>query len=174
MRCCFLFVISCLTHELQIIDGNMIIKMAVKDTPALIGNKLNNHYFKVDFFLQYVLGISRLKYFLELNRVTITLSSMWTLRLPVSQEMSPALPWVIRRRLSLTWDFVYRYTIVFFLRSYCKSNLVLLSGWCRGWIARSVDGRMHLCSFRCVDREKNLTLNCSWLKNIDQVVMMKK
>ena len=25
----------------------MIIKMAVKDTPALIGNKLKNHYFKV-------------------------------------------------------------------------------------------------------------------------------
>jgi hypothetical protein len=31
----------------QIIDGNMIIKMAVKDTPAIIGNKLKQYYFKV-------------------------------------------------------------------------------------------------------------------------------
>ncbi len=31
----------------QVIDGNMIIKMAVKDTPTLLGNKLKQYYFKV-------------------------------------------------------------------------------------------------------------------------------
>ena len=32
---------------LQIVDGNMLIKMAVKDTPALLGNKLKTYYHKV-------------------------------------------------------------------------------------------------------------------------------
>lgn len=31
----------------QIVDGNLMIKMAVKDTPALLGNKLKQYYFKV-------------------------------------------------------------------------------------------------------------------------------
>eukprot|EP01041_Mallomonas_annulata_P010075 gene10075-20994_t len=30
----------------KVIDGNMIIKMAVKDTPTLLGNKLKQYYFK--------------------------------------------------------------------------------------------------------------------------------
>lgn len=33
--------------SLQIVDGNMVIKMAVKDTPAIIGNKLKQYYYKV-------------------------------------------------------------------------------------------------------------------------------
>ena len=32
----------------QIVEGNMIVKMAVKETPALPGNKLKQHYFKVE------------------------------------------------------------------------------------------------------------------------------
>jgi len=31
----------------KILDGNLIIKMAVKDTPTLLGNKLKQYYFKV-------------------------------------------------------------------------------------------------------------------------------
>ena len=31
----------------KVIDGNMIIKMAVKDTPTLLGNKLKQYYHKV-------------------------------------------------------------------------------------------------------------------------------
>ena len=31
----------------QIVDGTMMIKMAVKDTPTILGNKLKQHYFKV-------------------------------------------------------------------------------------------------------------------------------
>eukprot|EP01038_Epipyxis_sp_PR26KG_P016207 gene16207-22043_t len=30
----------------KVVDGNMIIKMAVKDTPTLLGNKLKNYYYK--------------------------------------------------------------------------------------------------------------------------------
>ena len=44
----------------QVVDGNMIVKMAVKDTPTLIGNKLQQSYFKVFlptiikyFYIQY-------------------------------------------------------------------------------------------------------------------------
>lgn len=33
--------------SLQVVDGNMMIKMAVKDTPTLIGNKLKQYYHKV-------------------------------------------------------------------------------------------------------------------------------
>jgi hypothetical protein len=29
------------------VDGNMLIKMAVKETPALLGNKLKQYYNKV-------------------------------------------------------------------------------------------------------------------------------
>ena len=35
----------------QVVDGNMIVKMAVKDTPTLIGNKLHQSYFKVFFLI---------------------------------------------------------------------------------------------------------------------------
>jgi Protein ENHANCED DISEASE RESISTANCE 2, C-terminal len=31
----------------KVVDGNMIIKMAVKDTPTLLGNKLKQYYYKV-------------------------------------------------------------------------------------------------------------------------------
>lgn len=34
----------------QIVEGNMIIKMAVKDTPTLLGNKLKQYYFKVSLY----------------------------------------------------------------------------------------------------------------------------
>jgi hypothetical protein len=34
----------------KIVEGNMMVKMAVKDTPTLIGNKLKQYYFKVLLF----------------------------------------------------------------------------------------------------------------------------
>jgi hypothetical protein len=36
----------------QIVDGNMIVKMAVKDTPALLGNKLKQYYHKGDNYFE--------------------------------------------------------------------------------------------------------------------------
>lgn len=36
----------------KIIDGNMIVKMAVKDTPALLGNKLKQYYHKGDNYFE--------------------------------------------------------------------------------------------------------------------------
>ena len=36
----------------KIIDGNMIVKMAVKDTPAIIGNKLKNSYFRGENYFE--------------------------------------------------------------------------------------------------------------------------
>ena len=36
----------------RVLDGNMIIKMAVKDTPTLIGNKLKQYYFKGDNYFE--------------------------------------------------------------------------------------------------------------------------
>lgn len=35
----------------KIIEGNMVIKMAVKDTPTLLGNKIKNYYYRVYGFL---------------------------------------------------------------------------------------------------------------------------
>jgi hypothetical protein len=37
---------------LQIVDGNLMVKMAVKDTPALLGNKLKQYYFKGDNYFE--------------------------------------------------------------------------------------------------------------------------
>ena len=31
----------------RILDGNMVVKMAVKDTPTLLGNKLEQSYYQV-------------------------------------------------------------------------------------------------------------------------------
>jgi hypothetical protein len=31
----------------KVIDGNMVVKMAVKDTPTLLGNKLKQYYYRV-------------------------------------------------------------------------------------------------------------------------------
>jgi hypothetical protein len=31
----------------KVVDGNMVVKMAVKDTPTLLGNKLKQYYYKV-------------------------------------------------------------------------------------------------------------------------------
>jgi hypothetical protein len=36
----------------KVVDGNMIIKMAVKDTPTLLGNKLKQYYFKGDNYFE--------------------------------------------------------------------------------------------------------------------------
>eukprot|EP01033_Poteriospumella_lacustris_P000502 gene502-336_t len=36
----------------RIIDGNMIIKMAVKDTPTLLGNKLKQYYYRGDNYFE--------------------------------------------------------------------------------------------------------------------------
>jgi hypothetical protein len=36
----------------KIAEGNMVVKMAVKDTPTLIGNKLHQHYFKGDNYFE--------------------------------------------------------------------------------------------------------------------------
>lgn len=36
----------------KILDGNLIIKMAVKDTPALLGNKLKQYYYKGDNYFE--------------------------------------------------------------------------------------------------------------------------
>lgn len=36
----------------KVIDGNMIIKMAVKDTPTLLGNKLKQYYYKDDHYFE--------------------------------------------------------------------------------------------------------------------------
>jgi hypothetical protein len=36
----------------KVIDGNMIIKMAVKDTPTLLGNKLKQYYYKGDNYFE--------------------------------------------------------------------------------------------------------------------------
>lgn len=36
----------------KVVDGNMIIKMAVKDTPTLIGNKLKQYYYKGDNYFE--------------------------------------------------------------------------------------------------------------------------
>jgi hypothetical protein len=46
--------------SLQVVDGNMMIKMAVKDTPTLIGNKLKQYYHKVRTLI-----IIRFIYFIE-------------------------------------------------------------------------------------------------------------
>jgi hypothetical protein len=35
-----------------VIDGNMIIKMAVKDTPTLLGNKLKQYYHKGENYFE--------------------------------------------------------------------------------------------------------------------------
>lgn len=34
------------------VDGNLMIKMAVKDTPTLLGNKLKQYYFKGDNYFE--------------------------------------------------------------------------------------------------------------------------
>jgi hypothetical protein len=31
----------------KVVDGNMVVKMAVKDTPTLLGNKLKQYYYRV-------------------------------------------------------------------------------------------------------------------------------
>ena len=36
----------------RVLDGNMVIKMAVKDTPTLIGNKLKQYYFRGDNYFE--------------------------------------------------------------------------------------------------------------------------
>jgi hypothetical protein len=36
----------------KVVDGNMIIKMAVKDTPTLLGNKLKQYYFRGDNYFE--------------------------------------------------------------------------------------------------------------------------
>lgn len=36
----------------KVVDGNMIVKMAVKDTPTLLGNKLKQYYFKGDNYFE--------------------------------------------------------------------------------------------------------------------------
>ena len=36
----------------RVVDGNMIIKMAVKDTPTLLGNKLKQYYFRGDNYFE--------------------------------------------------------------------------------------------------------------------------
>lgn len=36
----------------KIVEGNMVVKMAVKDTPTLIGNKLKQYYFKGDNYFE--------------------------------------------------------------------------------------------------------------------------
>ena len=36
----------------KVIDGNLIIKMAVKDTPTLLGNKLKQYYYKGDNYFE--------------------------------------------------------------------------------------------------------------------------
>ena len=36
----------------RVLDGNILIKMAVKDTPAVIGTKLKQHYFKGDNYFE--------------------------------------------------------------------------------------------------------------------------
>jgi hypothetical protein len=36
----------------KVIDGNMLIKMAVKDTPTLLGNKLKQYYYKGDNYFE--------------------------------------------------------------------------------------------------------------------------
>jgi hypothetical protein len=36
----------------KVVDGNMIIKMAVKDTPTLLGNKLTQYYYKGDNYFE--------------------------------------------------------------------------------------------------------------------------
>lgn len=60
----------------QVIDGNMIIKMAVKDTPTLLGNKLKQYYFKVKLITerlrQVLLLILSVSY-----RVITTLNWTW-------------------------------------------------------------------------------------------------
>ena len=36
----------------KVVEGNMIIKMAVKDTPTLLGNKLTQYYYKGDNYFE--------------------------------------------------------------------------------------------------------------------------
>lgn len=36
----------------KVVDGNMIVKMAVKDTPTLLGNKLKQYYYKGDNYFE--------------------------------------------------------------------------------------------------------------------------
>ena len=40
----------------KIVDGNMIIKMAVKDTPTLLGNKLKQYYYKDEHYFELDVG----------------------------------------------------------------------------------------------------------------------
>jgi hypothetical protein len=39
---------------LKIVDGNVMIKMLVKDTPTLMGNKLKQNYYKVPLSTQFL------------------------------------------------------------------------------------------------------------------------
>lgn len=36
----------------KIIEGNMVIKLAVKDTPTLLGNKIKNYYYKGENYFE--------------------------------------------------------------------------------------------------------------------------
>ena len=36
----------------KVVDGNMVVKMVVKDTPAIIGNKLKQTYFRGDNYFE--------------------------------------------------------------------------------------------------------------------------
>jgi hypothetical protein len=40
----------------KVVDGNMIIKMAVKDTPTLLGNKLKQYYYKSEYYFELDVG----------------------------------------------------------------------------------------------------------------------
>jgi len=40
----------------KVVDGNMIIKMAVKDTPTLLGNKLKQYYYKDEHYFELDVG----------------------------------------------------------------------------------------------------------------------
>lgn len=42
----------------KVVDGNMVIKLAVKDTPTLLGNKLKQYYHKADHYFELDVDVS--------------------------------------------------------------------------------------------------------------------
>jgi hypothetical protein len=101
---CLIGVMMC---TYQIVDGNMIVKMAVKDTPALLGNKLKQYYHKGDnyFEVDVDVGSSSIA-----RSVMIYVFSRWG---PLVQHfvIGMWLDWQLdtQRRWWWTWPFVSRF-----------------------------------------------------------------
>ena len=63
----------------KIVDGNMIIKMAVKDTPTLLGNKLKQYYYKDEHYFELDVGAWKYRFYQVISDFSSADMKWWTL-----------------------------------------------------------------------------------------------